>query len=433
MRRPPRVLIFTTINWAATAQLGLALIAKGFEVGSIAPGDHGICTVSGIKAHFRSVSYSATGSFVASVIERWPPDIVIPCDDIATCCLHDLYAKASKGRGHNPETIKTIIENSLGDPASYSIAQKKSELISFAEREGLPVPSTIAINHQEDLAAQLERSGFPQVLKLDRTSSGLGVRIVNNQDDAHRAYRDLVAMFGWLRATKRALKQLSLEPFARRWKEPTPVITLQRYIAGVPANRSVLCWKGEILAGLSVEALKTAHATGPATVIRILDNAGMDEAARHVVRRLGLSGFVGFDFILEVASGRPFLIEMNPRPTPICHFSFDAQTDMTGALFTQLTAGKTCESAMQSAGKVIALFPAEFWRDPHSEYLQSGYNDAPRQEPQLIDAYSHPVSPHSLSWISRLCFQFFDALLVSTSSRLSALIRFLTAEHEPTK
>ena len=97
------------------------------------------------------------------------------------------------------------------------------------------------------------------------------------------------------------------------------------FIPGVPANRAVLCWHGEVLAGLSVEAVKTAHATGPATVVRILDNAEMAEATGHVVRCLGLSGFVGFDFILERTSGRAFLIEMNPRPTPICHFSLDSQ------------------------------------------------------------------------------------------------------------
>ena len=411
MERPPRVLIFTTINWAATAQLGLALIAKGFEVGSIAPRDHGIRTLTGVKAHFRSLSYSATVSFVASVLERWAPDIIIPCDDPAACCLHELYAKASVGEVRQPEAVKTLIERSLGDPHSYSIAQKKSEFIAFAEREGLPVPPTIAINRQSDLADQLRRSEFPQVLKLDMTSSGLGVRIVNNEDEAYRAYHDLVAMFGWLRASRRALKQLSAEPFVRRWKDQPPTITLQTYVAGTPANRSVLCWKGEVLAGLSVEAVKTAHATGPATVIRTLDNAEMEETARHAVLRLKLSGFVGFDFILEAASGHPCLIEMNPRPTPTCHFSFDAETDMTGALFEKLTDRPPRKSQLRSVGKVVALFPGEFWRDPNSEYLLAGYNDEPLEEPKLINAYARPLSPRSLSWITNLCFQFLDALL----------------------
>ena len=411
MGRPPRVLIFTTINWAATAQLGLALSGKGFEVATITPSDHGIRKVGAIKSHYRSISYSATASFVAWVIERWPPDMVIPCDDLATCCLHEIHAKAIRGDGPAPGIVKAVVENSLGDPASYSIAQKKSEFMVFARSEGLCVPETIAINHLKDLGDRLKTSTFPQVLKLDRTSSGLGVRIVNNETDARRAYHELVRMFGWLRATKRALKELSLGPFVRQWKDQIPRITLQRYIAGVPANRAVVCWQGEVLAGLSVEAVKTAHVTGPATVVRILDNAEMAEVARHVVQCLGLSGFVGFDFILEEASGRPFLIEMNPRPTPICHLSLDSETDMTGALFTKLTDGKPCKSEGRLPEKIIALFPGELWRDPNSGYLLSCHHDVPWEEPQLINAYARPLSPHSFSRIGKLCSQLFEAFL----------------------
>jgi D-alanine-D-alanine ligase-like ATP-grasp enzyme len=443
MERPPRALIFTTINWAATAQLGLALINKGFEVATVAPRDHGIRKVKAIKAHYRSVSYTATASFVAWVIEQWLPDVVIPCDDVATCCLHELHLQAIRGQGRDPATIKAVIENSLGDPVSYSITEKKSAFMVFARSEGLSVPDTIPINHPRDLADRFETSSFPQVLKLDSTSSGLGVRIVNNEAQAKRAYRELVTMFGWLRASKRAIKELSFRPFARRWKGQIPSITLQHYIAGVPANRAVLCWQGEVLAGLSVEAVKTAHATGPATVVRILDNAEMAEASRHVVRCLGLSGFVGFDFILDGTSGRPFLIEMNSRPTPICHFSLDSETDMTGALFAKLTHGKPTTLEGRLLGETVALFPGEFWRDPKSDYLVSCHHDAPWGEPELIKAYARPLSPHSLSWISKLFSQLLEAFpwTAYSGSDSSAHDRFshespsrlLDAQPKPTK
>jgi ATP-grasp domain-containing protein len=406
----PRVLIFTTSNWAATAQLGLALTRQGFEVATVAPRDHGIRRVRAIKAHYRSISYSATASFVARVIERWPPNLVIPCDDLATCCLYELHSKAVRGDGHDPETIKTLVENSLGDPVSYSIAQKKSEFIGFAKDQGLRVPETIGIDNPKDLADRLETSRFPQVLKLDRTSSGLGVRIVYDEGEAKRAYHELVRMFGWLRASKRALEELSLRPFVRRWRDQTPHLTMQRYIAGVPANRAVLCWRGEVLAGLSVEAIKTAHTTGPATVVRIVDNAEMAEATRHIVQGLGLSGFVGVDFILERGSGRPFLIELNPRPTPICHFSLDRETDLPGALFMKLTDGKPSKSGARLPGKVIALFPGEFWRDPESDYLLSCHHDVPWEEPQLINAYARPLPAYSFSWIGKVASQFIEAL-----------------------
>ena len=410
MSRPPKVIIFTTIDWAATAQLGLALTKKGFEVATIAPRDHGIRNVGGIKTHFRSVSYSARASFVAQTIQRWMPDMMIPCDDLATCCLYDLHSDAVGGAGRGSDIIKEVLEKSLGDPASYSVARKKSKFMAFATGEGLRVPETVEINGPKDLANRLETSTFPQVLKLDGTSSGLGVRIVNDEREGKRAYHDLVAMFGWRRASKRALKQLSLKPFVRRSNNEIPSITLQRYIAGAPANRAVLCWRGEVLAGLSVEAVKTAHVTGPATVVRVLDNAQMAEVSEYVVRRLGLSGFVGFDFILEATSDRAFLIEMNPRPTPICHLSLDRQRDMTGALFAKLAGSEPRRSDLRFPGKVTTLFPGESWRDPNSEYLSSCYHDVPWEEPKLVSAYARPSSPNSFRWISKLCSHLLEAL-----------------------
>jgi hypothetical protein len=411
MKRPPRVLIVTTINWAATAQLGLALTSKSFEVATVAPADHGIRKVGAINVHYRSISYSAKPSFIEWAIEQWQPDVVIPCDDIATCRLHALHSRAVRGDGHDPGTIKAIIESSLGKPTSYSIAEKKSDFMAFAKGQELLVPDTVVVQNAKDLAERLDAADFPLVLKLDSTSSGLGVRIVHNKDEAQSAYHELVSMFGWRRATKRAIKELGLGPLMHRWKESIPRITLQRFIGGVPASSAVLCWNGEVVAGISVEAIKTIHATGPATVVRILDNAEIVEVTRHVVERLGLSGFVGFDFILDETSGRPFLIEMNPRPTPISHLSLGIETDLVGALKMKLTAAKPTKPQMESApGKIIALFPGEFWRDPKSDYLLSCHHDAPWDQPELIDEYTRPSSPHTLSWISRLIYQMFESL-----------------------
>ena len=117
--------------------------------------------------------------------------------------------------------------------------------MAFAKGEGLRIHDTIPIKDAKDFADRLEKSNFPQVLKLDSTSSGLGVRIVTNGDEAKRACHELVTMFGWLRASKRALKEISFRPFVCRWSGQIPNINVQRFISGVPANRAVLCVPGQ--------------------------------------------------------------------------------------------------------------------------------------------------------------------------------------------
>src|SRR5208283_1453997 len=130
----------------------------------------------------------------------------------------------------------------------------------------------------------------------------------------------------WWWTLRYTLKTLSLRPLGYRRNDGSPVISLQHYVRGVPANRATVCWQGEVLAGLSVEAVETNTETGFATVVRVVDLPEMADSARVLARTLGLSGFIGFDFIIEAATGRAVLLEMNPRPTQTCHLSFDDQS-----------------------------------------------------------------------------------------------------------
>jgi predicted ATP-grasp superfamily ATP-dependent carboligase len=79
-------------------------------------------------------------------------------------------------------------------------------------------------------------------------------------------------------------------------------ISLQEYIVGRPSNRAVICWKGKVLAGISVEAVEVTQERGPASVVRVIDHLEMATVCEHVVKRQELSGFVGFDFILDCAN-----------------------------------------------------------------------------------------------------------------------------------
>ena len=160
-------------------------------------------------------------------------------------------------------------------------------------------------------------------------------------------------------------------------------ISLQQYIIGRPSNRAVICWKGKVLAGISVEALEVTHESGPASVVRLIDHPEMAIAAEHMVKCLELSGFVGFDFILDSLC-QAWLIEINPRVTPICHLSLDDGTNLTGSLYTQMT-GRWPRSTPATIDRgLIALFPDEIVRCPSSEHLQFGQHDVPWREPELV-------------------------------------------------
>ena len=71
--------------------------------------------------------------------------------------------------------------------------------------------------------------------------------------------------------------------------------------------------------------------------MRIVDGSEMIEAARQVAKACGTTGFVGFDFVLEAATGTPIMIEMNPRAVPLCHIPFGPGRDLVQALLERST------------------------------------------------------------------------------------------------
>jgi predicted ATP-grasp superfamily ATP-dependent carboligase len=201
------------------------------------------------------------------------------------------------------------------------------------------------------------------VAKADGTYAGMGVRLAKNESDARKLV-DVLA-------------------------KQRQAICLQEYIVGRPANRAVVCWDGKILAGISVEAVETQYAFGPASVVRVIDQPEMAAASDNLVKHLGLSGFVGFDFILDLAN-RAWLLEMNARVTPICHMSFANGTDLAAALYQRMSGVRVTRTAPTDLEKTIVLFPQGIVPSRRSLNLSStyfsSYHDVPWEEPALVRA-----------------------------------------------
>lgn len=393
----PKILIVTTVHWPATSRLGVALSRSGFAVGAVAPTPHQLHKLKDLAAGFTCLPHLGFATTVSRAIEQWSPDLIVPGDDLALSCLHELHARAERGLGHDPQGMAALIETSLGDPRHYGVIEKKSEFAPLAVAEGLRVPETVIVGDVDDLRRHMAGGAFPRVLKVDGSWGGLGVRIVHSPAEALAAYQKLVAPPKWATIAKQVFQELNFTPLRNRLDGRASVVTLQAYVSGRPANRAVACWKGEVLAGLSVEVVKTDGATGPASVVRVVDHPEMAEATARLVRRLGISGFCGVDFILDAAGGA-HVIELNARTTTLCYLALDESSDMVGALYAQM-AGAARRRLASIRHDLIAFFPHELWRDRQSKFLFSAYHDVPWDEPQLIAAYLQPEPP---GWIDQL-------------------------------
>jgi hypothetical protein len=339
---------------------------------------HPILSVKGISKRYRYAPASPLQSLTRA-IERSAPDLIVAGDDFAIGHLQAL-------RGAGRREIAELIEHSLGPAESYEIIASRARFIAAAQAAGLDAPNCVEVATAAELRERLRDIGAPAFLKLDGTCGGEGVRLLREADDPAAAIASLHRTPGVFAAavdhTKRRFGRTKPDH-----RQTAPMLSLQKAVTGQPANCSAFAWRGEVQGVLSVVTLQTLHPFGIATVVRPVENRAMCNAAVSIARELKLSGFFGLDFILQDGGQRAWVLELNPRPTPISHFALGAGRDLVAALIAKVEGRVQADRpvAFQSDAN-IAIFPHLLRRReaaaPHQE------DDWPVGQPQLVRAFA---------------------------------------------
>ena len=367
----PTVLLATTSRWYPTARLGMALARAGCKVEAVCPAQH---PMRKTKAVSEAQTYHGLAPLfsLARAIARTQPDFIVPGDDLATHHLHRLYAReqhAQRSGKAGSAAVCALIERSLGKPEGFPVVGARAAFMNLAREAGIRVPLTQVISDLEELREWVGRTGLPTVLKADGTSGGDGVRVAATLAEAERFFAQLQAPPLLARAVKRAVvdqdKTLIWPSLLRR----RPVVSAQAFVAGQEATSTIVCWEGAVLASLHFAVVNKASAKGHATAVRLIENAEMSAAVEGMVRRLGLSGLYGFDFMLEAETGNAYLIEINPRSTQVGHLSLGPGRDLPAALYAALSGAAPQPASKITENDTIALFPQEWIRDPGSPLL----------------------------------------------------------------
>lgn len=395
----PIILLVATVRWPIAARLAIVFAGMGCRVEAICPRQHPVISTSSVR-RVHAYSQLRPQRSLYAAIRAAMPDLIIPCDDNAAVHLHRLYSQENTG-SLTGIALRAIIADSLGAPEACMLATARGRFMELAEAEHVRVPVNKTIASHEDIDTWLAKHRLPAVMKIDSTWGGQGVVIVKSREQAHRTFAQLSTRPTIASALSRTL--LDRDPLfvLKSMYSGQRTVTMQTFITGASANRAVACWQGKVLAGISVEAIRTLHPTGPATVVRVIENVEMSEAVARLVKRLGVSGLWGVDFVLEAATGAAYVIEMNPRATPICHLPLGVGHNLPVALYTAMTGVSPPISSPSLNEKTIAMFPGEWHRDPGSPFLRSAYHDIPWNESALIqECIGQPWSERGL--IARL-------------------------------
>ena len=378
--RTPRILLAATVRWPLAARLAISFHGLGCAVQAWCPAGHPLEKTRAVERVHRYGVLIPQRSLRAAIVDA-TPDFIIPCDDDAAIHLQQLHDCSDDS--DEAACVRTLIRRSLGTPSSCARATARGKLMDLALAERIRIPAAGRLSCAADLEDWGTENGFPAVIKVDRSWGGLGVTVVHSIEQARDALRSAGNPSVFRALSAMIVRRDPSHVLARFRREPASV-TVQKFIVGTPANRAVACWQGEVLAGISVAALQTQSPTGPATVVQVIDNDDMTEAAKRLVRALGLTGLCGLDFVIEGDTNLAYLIELNPRATPICHLPLGAGRHLPLALYSRLMGKRVASIAPAIGNSVIAMFPAEWRRDPLSPYLRSSFHDVPWMEIGLV-------------------------------------------------
>jgi len=369
---------FEDLRWG-TVRLAQPLRGAGFRLAALCPVGNPLAKSRFVERHFPIANVRNLRRIEASLataMRDWAPALIVPADEQVVACLHAIVRGPARAGAHRlTQQERATIVASLGDPARFDAMLMKSETVTLARQLGVRVPAgeTVATG----AAAAAERIGFPVYLKSSFSWGGRGVRLCRDR-------AELAAIV----ATEQQRRWCTLRDVVRRvldrtWYPTDTALSVQQAIVGKPAMYCCVALDGRILAGFGGIALETSTPDGPSTMVRLSDGGEMADTAATMIAACKATGFIGFDFMIEAASGAAYLIECNPRPIQIGHLGPRIGVDLCGALAAGL-AGEAPPPAATVREETIALFPQEWARAPAGLKELRHYVDIPWDDRPLL-------------------------------------------------
>jgi hypothetical protein len=366
-------------DWPSSARLPRELNAAGLAVIALCSANSPL-RLTRYAAQVAIATPESLGVELERLILEHAPVAVIASDEQAVRHLHSLAGQASLS-----ERTRALLHHSLGDPRFYPLLTSKWATAELAKSLNIAAPLQSRVDSVDDAAAFAGKIGFPVILKRENTYGGMGCYVCRSEGELRRGFKSLRSV-SWLRRRLRTITRGS--SFASPSALSRDPLIIQKYHEGRLTFVAAVACDGVMVSGLTgiAEAVYPAP-TGASTVIRAVDSPELLEISRTLIAETRCSGFVGVDFMLDRTSGRPYLLEINPRVTPLCHLARLLGTDLCAA-FAASFAGLCAARPPGRKIDLVALLPNEWMRDPRSPHLEAAYHDIPLDDPALVeDAY----------------------------------------------
>lgn len=359
------IIVLLNSNWTGIARLPYALSKAGWEVASFSTEDSFLAKTRYVQKRYKLDIPNLALTRLAQAINDFKPDLLIPgCEETVRWFHNIALLNESDASTNGISLLQKIILASLGSSECYDITLSKSSMHTFATHLGLRTPPQMPATTVKDAQLAANAIGYPVVLKGEHGSAGSSVRICHTESEINNAYQELLT-------TNSKQK-----------------IDIQKYIDGEAAMCTGVVKEGTLLNSFFALKLHTHPLpTSPCSVARLSNSSEAQFTLSTLVQHLKFNGFCSCDFIVEKNTQMPYLLEFNPRPTPISALGHIFRHDLCVALAEAWGYISNQPSIPHAYRDTIALFPNEWMRDFTSPYLTSAYHDVPWHDPKLLKAY----------------------------------------------
>jgi predicted ATP-grasp superfamily ATP-dependent carboligase len=264
---------------------------------------------------------------VARLVRAWHADVVVPVAEQSHLALLPRRERLA------PAVV------AAGSADAFLRASDKDAVLATASRLGLHVPRQVIVAGpgaaSQGPSDPLE---FPVVLKPARSVAGGRHFSVLHARDADE-YRDRLA-------------SLPGDAF--------PVLVQQR-IVGRGQGVFLLIWNGALVATFAHRRLREMPPSGGASVLSesIAADPELVRLSRELLTALGWQGVAMVEFKVESATGRAFVMEINPRFWGTTQLAIDAGVDFPALLVSASTGDRLNEPPAYRTGVRLR----QWWAD----------------------------------------------------------------------
>ncbi len=376
-------------HWVGASRLPFGLSRVGFSVSVVCPLNSYIAKTRYVDQAIKFPTWTYSRSKIIYLIILWSfikfkPEVVVHGDEDALLALQTIRRFTSKLPGLR--WIAKTISNSICDEKFDFLTLSKADFVQKCSEWGVLTPKNIKVQTWEDVLVAAKQVGYPLVLKRDMGYGGSGVTICQDERQLQESFQKLEKISVLARVKGIVRKIFFVSIFSGE-----DVVSVQQFVSGTVGLIPFVSKNGKLISANPMLKFKTHPGqTGPTSVGQGYFDPTLLEAVQVVSGKMNYTGFGSLDFIVDEKTKKAFIIELNPRATPVVHLTKEqVGHDLCDAFYKsqQDIAKRPVELLFNEANLkpyLIALFPNEQRRDPNSPYIKGSDYDIPVDDPELI-------------------------------------------------